>query len=174
MFNESNTGKNDYLSDKEIAISAENLKKHFERITQRKYSIPRIFSFLEENVFMGYYVTPNFNINDYTDFSKEFDKLLDSTLVKTEKNIIIERFGLFNEKPQTYSEIAYKKNCSVNKIYSVINNALVKIKRNKYYIERIKEFCNFKSKVKSEDEKQKNINYILAIAKELEEGEKYD
>lgn len=150
------------------------LKKHFDRARQRKYNLPRVFTFLEENIFIGYYVTPNFDINNYTDFSRDFDAMLDAGINNTVKNIIIEKYGLFDDKPQSYSEIAYKRNCSINKIYSVINKAFIRIRKNTFYVDRIKSYCNLKSKIIDNQVKQKNIEYILSIAKELEEGENND
>lgn len=161
-------------SPEKVTFTAEMLKKHFDRARQRKYSLPRVFAFLEENIFPGYYVTPNFDINDYVDFSRDFDALLDSGINNTVKNIIIEKYGLFNDKPLSYSEISYRKNCSINKIYSVINNSIIKIRKNTFYIDRVKSYCNLKSKIIDKQEKQKNIDYILSIAKKLEEGENND
>lgn len=174
MHNEDILDDNNSPSTEKVVITAEMLKKHFDRARQRKYSLPRVFVFLEENIFVGYYVTPNFDINNYSDFSRDFDAMLDAGVNNTVKNIIIDKYGLFNDKPQSYSEIAYKKNCSINKIYSVINQSLIKIKKNTFYVDRVKSYCNLKSKIIDKQEKQKNIEYILSIAKELEEGENND
>ena len=49
-------------NQEKITITAEMLRKHFDQTRQRKYDLPRVFVFLEENIFKNYYITPNFDV----------------------------------------------------------------------------------------------------------------
>ena len=54
-------------------MNADAIKKFFEATRIRKYNVKVIIRFLEENIYETF-ITPNFDIiNDYQNFSTDFD-----------------------------------------------------------------------------------------------------
>lgn len=159
--------------DKEkLTLTAEMLKKHFNKTRQRKYDLPKIFLLLEKEFFHEYYVIPNFDLKNYEGFSSDFDKLLDSSTNLSTKNMIIDKYGLLGGEPVSYSELSYKHNCSISKIYSQINNAFENMKKNEYYVDQIKKYFNLK--LKNDTKKKEDINFILDVVRNMDNGEYYD
>lgn len=156
-------------NQEKITITAEMLRKHFDQTRQRKYDLPRVFVFLEENIFKNYYITPNFDINDYKPFSRDFDLLL-NTLPVSSRNLIIEKYGLHGGEPVSYSDLAFRNNCGVSKIVADVRRSVSKLLPQTYYIDRLRNYFNFTSKNISNKTKEENIAFILSVVKELEQG----
>lgn len=159
--------------ENENMITAEMLKKHFDQTRQRRYDLPRIFNFLEENIFKNYYITPNFDINDYRNFSRDFDMLL-NTLPVSNRNLIIEKYGLYGDEPASYSDLAFRNNCGMSKMVADVRRSVARLLPQTFYVDRLKKYFNFKSKNLPKETKQENISFILSVMKDLEQEDKND
>lgn len=157
--------------ENENRITAEMIKKYFDQTRQRRYDLPRIFVFLEENIFKNYYITPNFDINDYKNFSRDFDLLL-NTLPVSNRNLIIDKYGLYGGEPISYSDLAYRNNCGVNKMVADVRRSVAKLLPQTFYVDRLRNYFNFKSKHMPSETKQENISFILSVMKDLEQEDK--
>lgn len=154
-------------------INAETLRKFFEETRIRKYNVKIIIRFLEENIYETF-ITPNFDIiNDYQQFSTDFDNALND-LNSNAKDILIKKYGLIDGVVKTAAEISFSNKLTTDGVGTSVRNSIIYLKSSKK-IEELKKYFTLADKTISNDKKMENIKYILDFAKKLEnEGDKSD
>lgn len=154
--------------------NAEMIRKFFEETRLRKYNIKVIIRFLEENIYETF-ITPKFDIvNDYKEFSKDFDNCLND-LSSNAKEILIKKYGMVDGVSKTAAEIAFNNKLSIDGVSTSVRNSIFYLK-NSNKIDNLKKYFIMQDfDIDDEEKKLETIKYILELAKQLEgNGENND
>ena len=154
--------------------NAEMIRKFFEETRLRKYNIKVIIRFLEENIYESF-ITPKFDIvNDYKEFSKDFDNCLND-LSSNAKEILIKKYGMLDGVSKTAAEIAFNNKLSIDGVSTSVRNSIFYLK-NSNKIDNLKKYFIMQDfDIDDEEKKLETIKYILELAKQLESnGENND
>lgn len=153
-------------------MNADALKKFFEATRIRKYNVKVIIRFLEENIYETF-ITPNFDIiNDYQNFSTDFDNALND-LKSNAKDILIKKYGLIDGVVRTASDIAFTNKLTADGVGTSVRNSIIYLKSSKK-IEDLKKYFVIDDQ-NDNDKMMDNIKFILDFAKKIEgDGERND
>lgn len=149
-----------------IADNAENLKKYFESKKRKdltnKYNLIMINRFLEETY--ESIIIPRINADNREEFILEFDQLL-SLLKEKSKQILIDKYGLFDGEKKTFVDVANKFELTVGGAKNSITASIQKIRRSDDLI-KLKKFYDFRdSKEKNTEKLKKDIDFIMSLMK---------
>lgn len=147
-----------------------DIRAFFEKTRLRKYNLTFIFRFLETYIYDNL-MTPNFDTNDYMDFSKDFDECL-NILKPNAKQIIIDKFGLIDGVVKSASEVALNNKLTSDGVNSSVYNSINYLKQSGGII-KLRRYFDFRQKQTSEKQQQ-DIDFVLQVMKELEEENKHD
>lgn len=153
-------------------MNADELRKFFEATRIRKYNVKVIIRFLEENIYETF-ITPNFDIiNEYQDFSTDFDNALND-LKSNAKDILIKKYGLIDGVVRTASDIAFTNKLTTDGVGTSVRNSILYLKSSKKIADLKKYFTI--DEQNNDDKMMENIKFILELAKKIEgDGEKND